>query len=274
MGGEVLFALAVAGFPRDMPNVDHRGGLSRRRREGGRGGRGHRRRPHGRGQRAQVRPVRDGARASRPDPDQGRLAAGRSPVSLEAPGHGRHHHRGQGGRAPTQAALCTARWPRCCASIAPRPRWPARAAPAGPPTSRASGCWATSRRWSRPRAPACVIQASRLPLLPGAHGPRGRGPLQRGHVPEPPARGDRAWRAPGHPPRHRGPPAGLLFEAETSGGLLFSVAREPRRRRGSRRAASAGRSSPRSARSSASAPFTSYRRIGSARPEPSADVRR
>ncbi len=81
MGGQVLFALNVAGFPRDLPKDIIAAVFRGRRRQGARGGRRHRGRPHRRGRGAQVRALRHRPGRSAAHPDQGRAPARASACS-------------------------------------------------------------------------------------------------------------------------------------------------------------------------------------------------
>ena len=89
MGGTVLFALNVAGFPEDLPAAhDHRH-LPGRGGQGGRGRRDHRRRPHRHRRRAEVRARRHRHDPPRPGLDEGRRATqatSSSSPSRSAPG--------------------------------------------------------------------------------------------------------------------------------------------------------------------------------------------
>ena len=224
--GEVLFALAVAGFPRDMTKTIITEVFRGRRREGGRGRRRHRRRPHRRRRRAEVWPLRDRA-ASHPDRIliKGGLRPGDRLFLSKPLGTGvittaaknESRRRRTSSRAPWRSML---RLNRVAAARRARVR-----RHAAPPTSRASGSSATPPRWSRPPAPASRFSASRLPLLPGALALAEAGSVQRRHGAQPTAPGrDLRRRGCRSTPAVPAPLASMLTEAETSGGLLFSVA--------------------------------------------------
>ena len=108
MGGEVLLALNVVGFPQELPPAILaeilRGGADKV----AEGGRRHRRRAHHIRRRAEVRSLRDGHGAPRPHGHQGRRAAGRRALSDQAAGDGHHpDRRGAGIAEPAhvQAAV-------------------------------------------------------------------------------------------------------------------------------------------------------------------------
>ncbi len=150
MGGEVMFALAVAGFPREMAKDDHLRGIPRRPRQGGRGGRRDRGRAHGRRRRAEVRALRDRPRPSRPDLVKGGLRSG-DRVFLSKPlGTGVVTTAAKNGVAGAERSR--AQSPACCGSIAPPPPSRARAGRRARPTLPDSASSATPARWSRHRA--------------------------------------------------------------------------------------------------------------------------
>ena len=213
--------------------LDHRGGLPRRGREGGRGGRSHCRRPYRGGQRAQVRPVRDRARASRPDHDQGGIATRRSTLPLEAAGHGCHHHRRQGGCHRRAHPAGRRGVDAASESRGGRRRWRVRRARGhrhhrlrapGSPHGDGRGLGAGVVDPGEPDCRSCRAHRTSPPRAASAGACRGTGGMWRPCS----ARACRSTQT------STGPLAGLLFEAETSGGLLFSVTRRSGRRRGAR----------------------------------------
>ena len=84
MGGRVLFAMAIAAFPEDMPRDALAAIFDGAAAQGARGRRHARGRPHDPRPGAQVRPRRRRRGASGPAASQGRRAAGRRPAAHEA----------------------------------------------------------------------------------------------------------------------------------------------------------------------------------------------
>src|SRR5687767_4788891 len=151
MGGEVMFALAVAGFPRDLDKAIvaevFRGGAEKVAEAGGIIAGGH--------TVVDAEPKYGLCVTGRVHPTRVLIKGGLRPgdrLFLSKPlGTGVITTAGKDGvratrrsRAPSEA---------CAASIASRPGWPAISAPPVPPISPASASSAMRRRWSSPPAP-------------------------------------------------------------------------------------------------------------------------
>ena len=222
MGGEVLFALAVAGFPRDMPKSIiaevFRGGAEKVAEAGGVIAGGH--------TVVDNEPKYGLCVTGRVHPDRIMIKGGLRPgdrLFLSKPLGTGVITTAAKGDATDEATLRGAvvsmlRLNRVAAAVA-------RACGArGATDITGFGLLGHLTEMVEASGSGVAIQAARLPLLPGAQALAAAGRFSggmsrnRGHVET--VLGDRLS-------IHRdvaGPLAGLLFEAETSGGLLFSVA--------------------------------------------------
>jgi selenide,water dikinase len=225
MGGEVMFALAVAGFPRDLPKPIiaevFRGGAEKVAEAGGVIAGGH--------TVVDAEPKYGLCVTGRVHPDRMLIKGGLRPghrVFLSKPlGTGVVTTAAKDGAADPQvvdaAVRSMLRLNRAAAQVA------VECGAKGATDITGFGLLGHAAEMVDASGAGLVLSAARLPLLPGARalaeGGHFSGGMKRNRRHVESVLGDRLHIAENVPPAL----AALLFESETSGGLLFSVAPEP-----------------------------------------------